>query len=250
MLSLTMNIPILPILAIVFLATLVRSTFGFGDALVAMPLLALVLPVRIAAPVMAFVGPTIAFSLLARERRQVDSKSALKLIIFTLAGIPFGLIFLKNTRENIVASLLATLIILFSLYGLFSPGLFRLKNDRPAALFGFIAGILGGAYNTNGPPVVLYGIMKGWKPDSFRATLQGYFLPTGGAILIGHGLAGMWSSTVIKIYVYALPSVFAAILCGTIISRKIPRERFYRYVYALLLMIGIVLLIKGIHPSS
>ncbi len=245
----TANIPILPVLAIVFLATLVRSTFGFGDALIGMPLLALVIPVRTAAPVMAFVGPTIAISLLVKEWRHIDSKSTLKLIIFTLAGIPFGLIFLKNTHENIVNSLLAAFIILFSLFSIFRPGLLRLKNDRPAAFFGIIAGILGGAYNTNGPPVVLYGIMKGWKPESFRATLQGYFLPTGGAILIGHGLAGMWTKAVIKIYIYALPLVFLAILGGTIFSKKIAGEKFYRYVYALLLIIGTVLLIKGIQAS-
>ena len=41
--------------------------------------------------------------------------------------------------------------------------------------FGFFAGILGGAYNTNGPPVVIYGSLRKWSPATFRATLQGYF---------------------------------------------------------------------------
>lgn len=38
------------ILAIVFIATLVRSTFGFGESLVAVPLLALVIPIEVAVP--------------------------------------------------------------------------------------------------------------------------------------------------------------------------------------------------------
>ena len=37
---------ILPVLAVIFLATLVRSAFGFGEALVAVPLLALAHPGR------------------------------------------------------------------------------------------------------------------------------------------------------------------------------------------------------------
>jgi uncharacterized protein len=38
------------VLAVIFLATLIRSAFGFGEALVAVPLLALVISVQVAAP--------------------------------------------------------------------------------------------------------------------------------------------------------------------------------------------------------
>jgi uncharacterized membrane protein YfcA len=45
---------------VLFLATLIRSTFGFGEALVAVPLLALVAPVEVAAPVAVLVSITVA----------------------------------------------------------------------------------------------------------------------------------------------------------------------------------------------
>ncbi len=35
----------LPVLAVLFLATLIRSAFGFGEVLIAVPLLALLIPV-------------------------------------------------------------------------------------------------------------------------------------------------------------------------------------------------------------
>src|SRR5438093_4167617 len=38
------------VLAVIFLATLIRSAFGFGEALVAVPLLALLMPVEEAVP--------------------------------------------------------------------------------------------------------------------------------------------------------------------------------------------------------
>ncbi len=50
----TFNVPILPVLLIVFIASLVRATFGFGDALIGMPLPALVISIREATPLMAF----------------------------------------------------------------------------------------------------------------------------------------------------------------------------------------------------
>ena len=72
------DIPFLPVLLILFLSTLVRSTFGFGDALVATPLLALIIPIKTATPVVAIIAPTIAISLLIKEWRHIDLKSTLK----------------------------------------------------------------------------------------------------------------------------------------------------------------------------
>ncbi len=37
--------------AVLLVATLIRSALGFGEALVAVPLLALIMPVHVAAPV-------------------------------------------------------------------------------------------------------------------------------------------------------------------------------------------------------
>jgi uncharacterized membrane protein YfcA len=237
---------LIAVLLIIVVATLVRSTFGFGDALVGMPLLALVIPLRTATPLMAFVGPTIAALMLARTWRRVDFRSTFVLIASTLAGIPFGLYALKNVREVLVDAVLAAVIILFALYSLLRPEFHRLKSARSAPLFGFAAGVLGAATNTNGPPVVFYGALRGWPPESFRATIQGYFLLTGPAILIGQGAAGLLTRTVWRTYIYALPLIVIAVLAGLGLGRRIPAARFYRWIYGLLLAAGVGLLLKTI----
>ena len=117
-----------------------------------------------------------------------------------------------------------------------------IRNDTPAFAFGFIAGILGGAYNSNGPPVVIYGTLKRWDPETFRATLQGFLFPTSLFILAGHGLAGLWTAPVIRTYLYALPLVFAAVYLGGRINRVFSTERFSRWVYVLLIALGLLLL--------
>ena len=60
---------ILLTLLILFASALTRSTFGFGDALIAMPLLTLLVGVQTATPLVAFVGPTIAFTIVWRNWR-------------------------------------------------------------------------------------------------------------------------------------------------------------------------------------
>ena len=55
------------ILLVVFFATLIRSTFGFGEALVAVPLLALVIPIEIAAPLAVLLSITVAAVVVAQD---------------------------------------------------------------------------------------------------------------------------------------------------------------------------------------
>jgi uncharacterized protein len=55
-----MNAVTLQVLVVVFLATFIRSAFGFGEALFAVPLLALFIPLKVAAPLAVLVSITIA----------------------------------------------------------------------------------------------------------------------------------------------------------------------------------------------
>ncbi len=94
------------VLLIIFISTLIRSTFGFGNALIAMPLLVLILGTKTAAPLIALVGILISLVMLLREWQEVDFKAAFYLILSTLPGIPLGLFFLKSTPEDIVKMIL------------------------------------------------------------------------------------------------------------------------------------------------
>jgi uncharacterized membrane protein YfcA len=234
------------ILPIIFIATLTRSTFGFGDAMVGMPLLTMVIGLSTATPLVGLMGITASATILIKHWRDVHIKSVWPLIVYTLIGIPIGILLLKGLYENVMKSVLAFVIIIFSLYKIFKPKLFTLANDKSACVFGLLAGILGGAYNTNGPPVVIYGTLRQWNPEKFRATLQGYFLPTGSLIAIGHCIGGFWTKTVLLNYLISLPVILIAIFLGGRINRRIPKAKFDNYVYTFLVILGTCLLISTI----
>ncbi|RLC77034.1 MAG: sulfite exporter TauE/SafE family protein [Chloroflexi bacterium] len=234
---------ILPILSIIFLATFTRSALGFGDALIAMPLLALVVSMQTATPLVAFGATTIAITILLKQWRNVDIKAAWRLILSSLIGIPFGLLLLKTAPESTVKAILGVVLIGFGLYNLIKPNLPPLRSEKLAYVFGWVAGVLGGAYNTNGPAVVIYGALRKWPPESFRATMQCYFLPTGLMILIGHGLAGLWTPTVLRLYAYSLPVILAAIFVGGKLNKVMSGGQFNRVIYALLIVMGALMFV-------
>src|ERR1017187_3530949 len=97
--------------AVLFLATVIRSAFGFGEALIAVPLLALVMPVEVAAPLAVLVSITIAFIILLQDWRHVHLRDAGWLVFSTMFGIPIGLLLLKTVPEPIVKTILAVTIV-------------------------------------------------------------------------------------------------------------------------------------------
>ena len=234
----------LAVAAIFFLATVIRSTFGFGEALVSVPLLALVIPVQVAAPIAVLASITIALIVVVQDRQHIHLRSAGWLAFSTLFGIPLGLALLRTVPETAVKMILALVIASFSTYSLIRPRTGELRDDKLAWLFGFVAGILGGAYGMNGPPLAIYGALRGWTPGKFRATLQAYFLPASIAGMIGYAVTGLWTPVVNRFYLWSLPGVVAATFLGRILNRRLAAGRFLVYVHAGLIGIAAILLLQ------
>ena len=234
------------VIGIFFLATIFRTLFGFGEALVAVPLLALTIPVKLAAPVAVLASIVIAAFIVLRDWRHIHLRSAGWLIFSTVFGLPVGLWVLKTLPESLVKSVLAGVLLTFSGYSLLRPRRALLENDRFAWAFGFAAGVFGGSYGLNGPPLAIYGSLRGWTPERFRATLQGYFLPASALGMFGYWLTGLWTPTVTHLFLASLPAIVAGILAGRLLSRRIAPHRFDRLVYCALLIIGVVLLAQNL----
>jgi uncharacterized membrane protein YfcA len=237
---------LLPVLGVILLATLIRSAFGFGEALVAVPLLALLIPVEQAVPLATLLSITVALIVLVQDWQKVHGRSAWRLVLSTFVGIPLGVWLLKEAAEYVVKAVLAVIIIAFSTYCLASRRPMELKNDGLAWLFGFSAGVLGGAYGMNGPPLVVYGTLRRWSAEQFRATLQGYFLPASVVGMCGYWLTGLWVPAVTHYYLLCLPLALVAIFLGRAINRRLAGQRFVYCVHAGLLVVGAVLLFQSL----
>ncbi|MGA8939169.1 MAG: sulfite exporter TauE/SafE family protein [Acidobacteriaceae bacterium] len=243
-----LDVTTLLVLVVVFFATLIRSTFGFGEALVAVPLLALILPIGIAAPVVVLLSITIAAVVVVQDWRKIHVRSAGWLLAPTLFGIPAGIALLRSVHQDAVKAVLAIVIIAFSGYCLLGRKPPQLREDSHPWMLGcgFLAGVLGGAYGMNGPLLVIYGAMRRWSPQHFRATLQGYFLPASVVAMAGYWLAGLWVPAITHYYLISLPVALPAIFLGRAINGRLHGDSFLKYVHGGLVCIGIVLLIQAI----
>jgi uncharacterized membrane protein YfcA len=210
------------------------------------PLLALALPVGVAAPLAVLLSVTVAAAVLAQDWRHVQLGGAWRLVVPTFFGIPLGVLVLTQVPEPVVKAALAVIILGFSAYCLARRAPAELKDDRLAWLFGFGAGVLGGAYGMNGPPLVVYGTLRRWPAEHFRATLQAYFLPASLAGMAGYAAANLWVEAVTSYYLLSLPGAVVAVLLGRALNRRLKGRSFVLAVHAALLLIGAALLAQAV----
>jgi len=227
---------------IVCFASFVQSLTGFGLALVSMPLLTAVLGIRTSAPLVAIFALATELVLLLYYRHALELRVVWRLALASLLGVPLGVAALRAIDERLVLMALGVLLAAYSAYALLNLRLPAIEHNGWAHGAGFLAGILGGAYNTSGPPVIVYGNCRGWAPEQFKANLQGFFVLNSLAIFAAHILAHNFTRSVWQHSLVALPAVAVGIGAGLGLSQRINAAIFRRVVLLLLFLMGLWLL--------
>lgn len=231
---------------ILFVGTLVRATLGFGNALITMPLLVLIMSPTRAAPVVALVALLSGVVILAEHRRNVHLASTWRFLVSAAVGIPIGVFGLVHLSSDVIHLVLGVVVLGFTTFQLVHPERAHLRGDSAAFAFGFVAGVLGGAYNTSGPPIVIYGTLRRWTTHQFRATLQGLFVPAGLMVVFWHGTQGLLTADVLRLWVVSLPTTILAFFLGRYLSRHLKPKPFVLAVHVFLLVMGASLVIRSV----
>jgi len=241
------------IICIVFFAIFISATFGFGDALISMPLLTLLIGGADTAPLVALLSTFTSGIIFWRDRRNVAWRRLLPLLSAAILAMPFGFWLARSFDEQTMKIYLGIVIIMFSSYNIFIKPFLAPATDTPACeepnfdpkalFFGGLSGVFGGAYNISGPPVVLYGTIAAWSPAVFSATLQGFFFPLSASVVVMRATWGQYHPQIGYYFLLALPVLLIATFIGRHVNRKIENPaRFQKIIHIMLIFIGATLI--------
>jgi len=233
---------IFSILAI-FLGAFTQSLTGFGVALVAMAILPSLWGLQVATPLVALTGIVLETALLIRYRQSLQMKSIWRLVVASVVAIPFGIYVLRQLDERIALFILGLIISGYALYALIGFRLPELHHPLWAWLTGLASGMLGGAYNTAGPPIVIYGNCRKWSPQEFRSNLSGFFIVNSLMVVSTHFLSGNFTSQVMSVFWWMLPALAMGFIAGQSLERWLNPEIFRKIVLAVLIVLGIRLMV-------
>jgi uncharacterized protein len=236
--------------AVVGLAFTVEASLGFGATVVTVALGALWFPVDVLLP--AFVPMNVAMSawLAFRNRRHVRwDYLGRRVVPFMALGLPAGLLAFAHLPSAQLKQAFGVFVVLLSAVELVRM---RLPAAAPAAmapvaerLMLVAGGVVHGAFATGGPlAVYVSGRVLDGK-SQFRATLSVLWLVLNTVLVATYLVKGDIGAKSLGLAAVLVPSLFAGLAAGEWLHHRISMRAFRVIVFALLLVVGLVLVARG-----
>jgi len=229
-------------------ALFARGFTGFGSSLIMTPLLMLFLDSKAAVTAAALTQVPVGFWI-AFDSRSSINKSYLKLLLPpSILGIFVGSFALVNFDSDLLKRVFGAITVIFAIRIMLVLREGSVPGKRwPLGigyLVGALSGVLGGAFGTSGPPVIVYLEKQVNRKDVLRATLLAYFLATDSLRLISYALAKLITWHVFLISLAMIPAALIGGYLGARLSTNVDEGTFRLVVGTLLFATGVLLAIR------
>ncbi len=214
--------------AIFLLAGSIQGLLGFGSGLVGVSLLALFWDLQLAVSVGAVFSLPMVCYVAWRTRSDLSVREVVPLALGCLLGIPLGVSLLVHVNPVYVKGVLGAVLVGHGAWSLWEPESSQRPPVHRAWGFpaGFAAGILSGAFNASGPPVVIYGTERRWVRDAFRGNLSLFFLVTSVVTLFHFVRQDIVTADTLRWNAQLLVPLLAGVAFGDRQSRRVEPGRF------------------------
>ena len=228
------------LLFIVLAAAFTQGLTGFGYALVAAPLLLLIMEPRSVVVLNIIVPSLVCLLIVVQSREQVRFKGMVPIAVASVFGVPLGGYVLLAISPEVLKLAIAALVVLFSIPLLLGYSR-RFKSERLLSVVtGFISGFLSSSTSLSGPPVILFLVNQGWQREVMRASLAAYFL-LGSVVSLGWlALSGVVTGEMVLTSVCLLPASVIGFVIGALALPRVNSELYRRIAVIIVMGAGLV----------
>lgn len=215
---------------------------GMGFALVASPLLVLLLGPDTGVTVIQFAGIVAAALVLVGVRRDVDWPVLPWLLIPAIIGLAPGVAVVRALPPSVLQIVIGLLVILALAATLASERARVFKGRAGASAAGLLSGFMNAAAGVGGPAVVLYRVSVNWPQRPFVATLQVYFIVLSVATIAARGLPEMAASG----WAVGGVALLVGLVLGDRLAKRVPEPTARTLTVAVALLGAAATVAKGI----
>ena len=246
---------------VIFLANIMQAITGFAGTVLAMPFSIILVGGETARTVLNLLGIAASVGVVAINFRHVRWKEFLKISLLMLVGMAIGYVIIAfvPVPKDILYYVLAGFVLLFTAIGIYTTFLKKTpeanapeSTGKALLMYGLlvVAGIVHGMFVCGGPLLVLYATKKLTERDEFRATLSMSWIVLNSVNLVHDVLTGKfvfgavdYTLTVLGI---SLAVLFAAILVGNLIAKKLNKRAFLLVTYILMAISALSLILNAL----
>lgn len=233
----------------VLLAGISKGGFGGGVAMLAVPLMSLVISPLAATAVMLPILCSIDLIGIWAYWRQWDSKKVLLLGVSALVGIAIGSFSFSLLNPAFIRLMIGVIAVVFALQHFWKPlsqTAGGLKDNRvKGAICGVIAGFTSFTAHAGGPPLYFYLLPMKLPRTMYHATTVVFFLMVNYLKLVPYTWLGLFSKEVLMTSAVLAPLAVIGALGGVWLHKRISDKYFYVLCYGFLLLTGAKLVYDG-----
>ena len=231
---------------VVLLAYTVLAVSGFGSALISIPLLALLLPVKLVIPLVLVVDFIATATTGLRLRKDIAIQELKPIIVPMMLGLLAGVTLLIKLPARWVLLALGLFVFGYGLYSLVLRTQVRSCSKWWSLPVGLSGGVISGLFGMGGPMYVIYLSGRIAQPAQLRATLSTMFTLNTGVRLMLFVISGLllqldlWLAAL-----YLLPFMALGLYLGHHLHVRLTAAQIGRIISVLLLLTGVSILAKA-----
>ncbi len=228
-----------------FLGGVLKGVIGLGLPLVAIPIIAIVMPVAKAIPLM--LAPGYIMNVIQMRQTWHARMPLLRwwpLFVGMGAGVALGVQFATNAPEHLMRGVLGATIILFVGLSFARIQIPKRAVENPAAglTMGGITGLFGGLTGVFGPTLAMYFLARRLEKDRFVWIMAVVMLT--GVVFLGSALTaagGLTQDQLLGTVAVLVPS-WLGLSAGALVRKRVSQDVFRNVALAVLAVMGISLL--------
>lgn len=239
---------ILLITGILIIAGMTKGVLGVGLPLLAVPLLSQVVSVPLAIM-------TLAISTVASNAFQAFQGGNIIIVLrrFWTLLVPLTISLfiaahlLVDLHDRTLSIILGGLLLLFTVLSWF-PAIFQMKVQHEKVMnpiVGIVSGLLGGVSSFYGPLLLMYMVALKLPKDFFISAISTAYFLGAFPLIVSLMVYGAMGQDEFVLSVMSLIPVFAGLLIGQAIQKRMPQEAFRKGLVIILLVSGISLILRA-----
>jgi uncharacterized membrane protein YfcA len=231
---------------VILMASLLKGMTGFGFALIAIPFLSIMYPVKVLVPAMAMFNLLSSIFLLLKIREKISWYYFIPMFAASLGGIPLGIYMLDYLDEKVLRIIIGGILIVVSAKMLAGIPLARRFRNKPIVFAGFLSGVLSGSVSLGGPPLVIAMNRKNYSKELFRGIFAWFSTFSSFFALAAFYVRGLIPAGSFNLALYYSPLLLIGSTLGNRWASLINPEKFKRVVVIVNVFTGLITVISAI----
>jgi uncharacterized protein len=235
------------------IAAFVKGATGLGFPLIATPMVALLLDIRIAVTVLILPNLFMDSAQVVRNGLPYDIFRRFKnLIVPTIIGVFLGTLALVKTPLWVLNLCLGVMVLVFVVSSLLKFEFMVSPRSEKilSPIFGFLSGFLNGMTNAAGPTLAIYFYSLKLEKRTFVKALATIFVTTKLSQLVAISTWNFFNWQTIKLSLLVLLFTLAGFYIGMEAQDRVNQQTFNRGLMALLALVGVILVIRAMTQAA